>query len=556
MSISTLKFTGISSFSDDFQEILDRAVSIASIPLTELTNSDSDILSKQTLLSGFQTAVADLADTVSALGKLGESGAINATSSNANRVSVTVTGDLAAGSHTITDITSVARQASATTLSGFASSDGTAVSSDGAMELVVGDATYTINLTGEGDNDLNGLARAINNLNCGVTASILNTGNEENPYYLSITATGTGLKALELRETAGVASSNVLTNTVPETDAVYASNSGFATKNSTTVSTDGILQLVVGTSTYSVDISSANTLEGLRDAVNNSGAGATASIVTSGEGTYRLRITSAGGEAVELRETAGDSATNMMTNALQGANAVFKLDGIQCTNSENTISDAISGLTFTIKSTTSTGESVTISLASSRGDVSSALDDLVTAYNAVKTLVDAQIGENAGLLTGDSIVREIQSSLRALISHDGTGTIRSLTDLGIEIDDTGTMSYDSSKLYGLSSSDFAGVFDFLGSATSGLGAVAGRFTVISDDNTGLIALQQATYEAADERLQKRMDALTERINLMQTNLSEQLAAADTLLASLEDDQTILDASIQALNYALYGKSES
>lgn len=556
MSISTLSFTGISSFSDDFQLILDRSVSIASLPLTELLNSQTDILSKETLLSSFDAAVQDLADAITALGELGASSAISASTSNANRVTVTVTGDLTASSHTITEITSVARQASGTSVSGYASSTATAVSSDGTMELVVGDVTYTLDLTGEGDNSLNGLASAINGLGAGVTATILNTGDPETPYYLSLTTTGTGLQALELRETAGVASTNILTNTVPETDAVFASNAGYATTDATEVSPDGILQLAVGTSTYVLDISSDNTLEGLRDAINNAGAGLTAAIVASEDGKYRLRITSPNGEAVELRETAGDSTSNVLTNALQGADAVFKLDGIQITKPENTITDVIDGLAFTIKSTTDAGESVAITLASSRGDVSSALSDLTTAYNAVKDLVNAQIGETAGMLTGDAIVREIQSSLRALTTYHGTGTIQSLADLGIELDSSGVMSYDSTVLYGLSSSQFADVFGFLGSATSGLGAVANRFTAISDDDTGLIALQQENYEEADERLQEQIDKLTQRINLMQTNLSAQLAAADTLLASLESDQLILDASLEALNYALFGKQES
>jgi hypothetical protein len=38
MTITPLTITGLSSFSDDFQTILNRAVSIASLPLSELQN--------------------------------------------------------------------------------------------------------------------------------------------------------------------------------------------------------------------------------------------------------------------------------------------------------------------------------------------------------------------------------------------------------------------------------------------------------------------------------------------------------------------------------------
>ena len=45
-----LVFTGISSYSADFNTVLKRAVAIASLPLQKLQNDDADILSKKTLL--------------------------------------------------------------------------------------------------------------------------------------------------------------------------------------------------------------------------------------------------------------------------------------------------------------------------------------------------------------------------------------------------------------------------------------------------------------------------------------------------------------------------
>lgn len=555
MSITPLTITGISSFSDDFQTILNRAVSIASLPLAALQNEQADLITQKQLLTDLRSSVADLGSAVSALAAFGESRAVSASSSNANRVTVTVSGTVSPGVHTITAISSVARRASATSLAGFASSSESAVSSDGLLELVVGDQTYTVDLTATGANNLEGLRDAINALNAGVSASVLNTGNGETPYYLSLTASATGLQAFELRETAGVASSNLLTNTLPETDAVFSTNSSFATAGSTAVSTDGLMQLVVGAQSYTIDLTGAyaNTLAGLRDAINASGAAVTAEI--TGGGPYRLRLTSAAGEAVELRETAGETATNVLTNAHQGANAVFQLDGLEIVKSDNVVGDVIDGLSFTIVSETGAGESVDITLSSNRALVASALSELVAAYNHTRSLVNAQIGENAGLLTGDFIVREIQSSLRALTTYTASGEVESLADLGIELDDEGVMSFDSSVFYSLSNSALEAAFDFFGSSTTGLADIAARLEGISDPVNGLIRLQQDRYDAADARLQDQVDALTERINLMQTTLSQQLALADTLLATLEAQQNLLDASIQSLNLALYGRRE-
>jgi flagellar hook-associated protein 2 len=557
MDITPLVFTGISSFSDDFQTILDRSVKIASIPLTSLQNQQADLLSRKQLLTDLRVAVADLGASVTALGRLGESKAIQATVSNANRVTVSVTGSVGAGAHTISDISSVAKIASAATVTGYATADATAVSSDGILQLVVGDRTYTLDLTGEGANTLNGLRDAINALGAGVTATVLNTGVGGTPFYLSLAAEASGQKAFELRETAGRANTNLLNNQLPSENSVFTSDAGYATTDATEVSSDGLLELSVGGTTYEVDISGANTLEGLRDVINGLSAGVTAEIVDSGAAAgasrYRLKLTAAGGEAVELREDAGDSDSNLLTGAHQGANAVFKLDGLDVVKADNVVSDVVPGLTFTILSTTNPDEQVTISLSSSRASLATALADLVSKYNAVATGVNAQIGENAGLLSGDSIVRGVQSALRSLTTYVGSGTIQSLAALGIRLDTQGVMSFDSAAFYSLSNSDLASGFQFLGSATTGLGALAANFTAISDPATGWVKLRQDQYDAADERLQHQVDELSARINRMQTTLSAQLQQADSLLAMLDSQQQLLDASIQSLYLLLYGK---
>jgi hypothetical protein len=49
--------------------------------------------------------------------------------------------------------------------------------------------------------------------------------------------------------------------------------------------------------------------------------------------------------------------------------------------------------------------------------------------------------------------------------------------------------------------------------------------------------------------------MTLRVSDMQKSLAARLHAADSLLASLESQQTMVDASLQSLNYTLYGKEE-
>src|SRR5437763_9665475 len=103
MSTSPLVFTGISTFSQDCQTILNRRVQIAQIPITALQNHQVDNTQRKLLLTGLNSAVAALGSSIAALGAIGSNKGLVATSSS-TAVSVTNTGSTQAGTHTITDV--------------------------------------------------------------------------------------------------------------------------------------------------------------------------------------------------------------------------------------------------------------------------------------------------------------------------------------------------------------------------------------------------------------------------------------------------------------------
>lgn len=452
MGITPLKFTGISSFSEDFQTILSRAVSIASLPLQQLQNTQTDLLARKQSLSALRTAVADLALAVEGLGAVGESRSLSVLSTNTNRVTVTNNGTASSGVYHITDITSVAAAASENTLTGVDTQDATEVDADGALELVLGTQTYAISLTSE-TNNLVGLRNAINSSGAGVTATIINSGAETGAYYLSITADEPGETSLELRSEAGNDVSNLL------------------------------------------------------------------------------------------------SATN------QGSNAEFELNGIPISRRDNTISDVIDGLTLTIVSETEVGEDVSISASSSRGTLASRLNDFVSAYNAASSAVNAHIGENAGILSGDPILRQIQGALRQLTGYSGSGEVSSLAALGISLDKTGTMSFESAKYYTLSTSQFESALDFMGSSTTGFGALAETLDEISNPFNGLIKTQQDTLDTSDTRIDDQIAAISQRIEVMQSSLALKLQQADVLISQFASQQSQLDAVVKSLNTLTFGKEK-
>ncbi len=114
------------------------------------------------------------------------------------------------------------------------------------------------------------------------------------------------------------------------------------------------------------------------------------------------------------------------------------------------------------------------------------------------------------------------------------------------------MSFDPTVVGGFSSSQLAGAFQFLGSETSGLGGVSQALDQVSNATTGAIAAEQSTLRQDDATMQTKITETETSINSMQKTLFQQLSQADTLISGLESQQTILTASIQSLDYTLYG----
>jgi flagellar hook-associated protein 2 len=544
MSTSPLVFTGISTYSNDFQTILQRAVSIAQLPVKKLQNEQADNVGKKQALIGLDPSVANLGAAVAALGTVAANQGLTATSSDSSIVSVLNTGASSNANYTISNITSLATAASETSLQGYANSATTPVSIAGQnkVDLVVGSNTYHLDLTGK--NNLNGLRDAINNLGAGVTASIITAGTSN---YLAISSDKVGATTVTVSDVPVPAA--LITNTGTGTD---TSLTGYADTNSTAVSTKGHVDLTVGAgSTLHLDITLNNNLAGLRDAINASGAGVTASITVNAGRNY-LTLTGSGGPAA-LKLNDVPDPVNLITKINQGTDADFFLNGsIHVTKSTNVINDLVSGVSFTLLA--KTAGSVNISLASDSSQLSNALQVFAQSFNAVTDQVSQQIGTGAGPLSGDSLIRNISDDLRQLGGYLGTGnSIKSLSDLGVTFDLTGHLSFDSTAFAGLNATQVSDAFKFFGSSKSGFAALAQNFTQLSDPTTGFIRLQEDGYDQTNKRLDDEISTLNDRASLVQASMTAQLQKADALVAELQSQQSSLNAAIQSINFVSYGR---
>lgn len=221
--------------------------------------------------------------------------------------------------------------------------------------------------------------------------------------------------------------------------------------------------------------SSANTLQGVVDVINQSKTDFQASIISENN-QFRLLITS--------KKTGTDHAFRLMTidddgnhydnaglsklsydptalvglgkNATVSANsqdAIISVNNTVVTKSSNTISDAINGVTLNLKKVDLVN-SIKIDIQPDKASVQAKINTFVTSYNALMKELNALGGydpktKTSGVLQGDSALRSIESQLKrgfSTFNRDPKSPIRSMADIGITTLRDGTLNLNSNKL--------------------------------------------------------------------------------------------------------------
>lgn len=313
--------------------------------------------------------------------------------------------------------------------------------------------------------------------------------------------------------------------------AQVSASAGFAS-NSTILGT-GTIKITAGSESSTVTIdSSNNTLVGVAGAINRANAGVTATIINDGSGAtpYRLMLTAddtGTKNAFSIESTlAGGAALSFGAPVQAAEDAEFTVNGIAVTQSSNTISEVISGATFTLKD--ETAAPVTLTLGRDTEAVVAAIKEMVTAYNAVNSFIGAQFKynettESAGALAGDPTLRSVQSRLQSQFTQSirNRYTNYGVTgQVGLEFNRDGSLSLDEEDFNKALEDNFTAVAAlFLGDGTD-----VGSGTA-SDSRVSYVGKTAAT-EAGSYAVEV-------------TALAEQAAAAGSeVVAALAQDETL------------------
>ena len=404
---------------------------------------------------------------------------------------------------------------------------------------------------------LDTFANALNSLLAGTGYSGTPASNDPSIATVGLLPGGVpqGLPAqLEVRQ---LASARTLAST-PVAGATAASAVG-----------QGEMTLTVGGQSATINITAANnSYSGLAAAINASGLGVTASVVTDTQGT-RLVMKGATGAANDFSLTSvsgpdlaqfawdgADSAT--MASMATPKDAIISLDGVEQHYASNTIDTAIAHLRIDLNKA-APGTLVTLASTEPTTTMRDLMVEFVDAYNTLMKGLNTASSSGAdvstsGVLNGEAAIRDMKRQLSQMTSSalSSSGTYRTLSDIGVATNRDCTIKLDTEKLDKAIAANPAAITQMLNPAVASASnpGLAGLMDATRDRiqlKDGALAQARNKYEALAKTLSEQLEKLDTQMTNYEAQLTNVYSKMETRLTALKATQSYLEQQIEIWN---------
>lgn len=313
-----------------------------------------------------------------------------------------------------------------------------------------------------------------------------------------------------------------------------------------------------GATALQLDFTQANTTLGdIRDAINAANAGVQASILNDGSGE---RLVISGSETgadrglrLSVSDPAGVGPTGLSALAYDGSasspmaltrparNASLSINGVALSSASNTLEGTVQGLRLQLLKAGSTTD---VTVETDSASQKKALEDFVTAYNAVNNQIAADTSYDAatkkgGPLFGDAGALAVRRALRDMIGQSSTASsvLSRLSDLGMDIKRDGNISIGATALGNALAKpvELGKLMAAAGSGTEESKGLAVRLKALIDpmlSNAGVVDSRSESLRDRLKRNQSDQDRLNDRIEATRQRLLRVYQSLDGRVAQL------------------------
>jgi flagellar hook-associated protein 2 len=354
----------------------------------------------------------------------------------------------------------------------------------------------------------------------------------------------------------------------------------------------GTLHLTAGPGlTADIEVSATDTIDDVAEAINESGAGVNAVVISDGTSKFLSLSSSQTGENQRITVTvSGDadgsdtdnsglsrlyydptydaegqpvSGSYHLTQSQKAQNAIISVDGIDnIVRDSNTIDDAIKGVTLTLYKPHEDplNESSLLTVNRDTGAIVEKFEGFVEKYNQLLEFFDTvqrkpdEAGQTTGVLFNDSTIKRIRKTLSEAIAGQITvgENIDRLADLGFSLNEQNMLELTSSKLTEAINNNFEEVVDFFttneAEGPKGFAVkLVDSIDAMLETNTGVLSARQKGIQSSIDRIQERVTDIETRVENMAERTRRQFLNLELLLGQYQATSDFLAQQLVGLD---------
>lgn len=319
----------------------------------------------------------------------------------------------------------------------------------------------------------------------------------------------------------------------------------------------GNLEIVLGGASKGTVNFAGGSAADLRAAINSANLGVTAT-VSGGQLLLTSNETGASNDISFGPATSGSLSGLTFEEVQNGTDANVDIDGITVTSSTNVVSDALTGVTLTLKKAhppatppyTPGTDTTTLTVGPDKDAMVNRIQSFVTAWNDLSTTIRNQTKYDpstkvGAALNGDTAVSSIYNTLRNDLFSNPSGvstTYKRLSDLGVTLQADGNLALDSTKLREALSNNLA-------DATATITAFGSQLKNTADAMTqsgGVLSTRQDGLNSTVKSLGDRREQLVLQLTAVEKRYRAQFTALDVAMGKLQSQSSYLAQQLARL----------
>ncbi len=347
----------------------------------------------------------------------------------------------------------------------------------------------------------------------------------------------------------------------------------------------GVITISSGENSFSTVLSPTNTLEDLRDQINNgpftgtdSNDSVTATIVTTDAGQHLVLTSKETGEenaiSITVQDNDGNNTdtgglsrlaydvsdadpANHVTNLTEvdaAQNAQITIDGtLTVTSNTNEFKNVIDGVDITAKKVhDADDDDSSLKVTENNSNIKAGLNSFIESYNELLELSKnlGRSGEDgAGVMAGDSMLRGVMSKLRQQLTNEvglSDGSSLSLSKLGVEADRYGKLTLDTERLDEQVKADVDLVQEFFLGDNEDEGGFAQSFDELMSfytDSDGIVQNRIDSKQTQLDGLDDERIDFARKMESLESRLYAQYNSMDLLVAQLNSTSSYVQAQL-------------